>query len=280
MINTLSFNQRVRETIDRNDSLVCVGLDTDPARLPHHLDRSEKGILEFNRSIIEATSDLALAYKPNLAFYEALGSSGWDVLKKTLEMIPDSVITIGDAKRGDIGNTAQKYAVALYDLGFDAVTINAYMGRDSVAPFIDDPSKGVFVLCLTSNPGSKDFQYLEIDNRPLYLHVAEAVRLWNEKDNCGLVVGATHPEELAHVRSIVPDAPILIPGIGAQGGDLKNAILSGTDEQGFMALINSSRGILYASPEKDFADRAREETLKLRDAINQFRHQKSNRKEV
>ena len=195
-------------------------------------------------------------------------------------MIPDSVITIGDAKRGDIGNTAQKYASALHDLGFDAVTINAYMGRDSVAPFIEDPAKGVFVLCLTSNPGSKDFQYLEIENRPLYLHVAEAVQSWNEKDNCGLVVGATHPEELAYVRSIVPDAPILIPGIGAQGGDLKNAILSGTDEQGSMALINSSRGILYASPEKDFADRAREETLKLRDAINQFRHQKSNRKEV
>ena len=267
----MKFNSQLNRIIEEKNSLVCVGLDLYPDRIPPQVLKGADPFFQFNKAIIDATADLAAAYKPNLAFYEALGKEGMDVLRRTLEYIPGDVITIGDAKRGDIGTTAEKYAEALFDLGFDAVTVNPYLGLDSVKPFIADEEKGVFILCLTSNPTSKDFQYLETDGRPLYLHVAEKVRQWNERGNCGLVTGATHPTELRDIRTLAPDLPFLIPGIGAQGGDLQASITHGTDASGTGAVINSSRGILYASSGEDFAEAARHAAEQLRDNINRHR---------
>jgi orotidine-5'-phosphate decarboxylase len=228
-------------------------------------------VLEFNRWIIETTQDLVCAYKPNLAFYEALGSRGWEILHETLALIPKHIVTIGDAKRGDIGNTAERYAKSLFgDFGFDAVTINAYMGHDAVEPFVRAPERGAFVLALTSNSGSKDFQRQIIGSRPLYEKVVRASMKWNTNENIGLVVGATHAKELKAIRTIAPKMPILIPGIGKQGGDLKSSIRFGCDKNGELAVINSSRAILYASAERDFADVARRETIKLRDEIRRY----------
>ncbi|MEJ2629188.1 MAG: orotidine-5'-phosphate decarboxylase, partial [bacterium] len=173
-----------------------------------------------------------------------------------------------DAKRGDIGTTAEKYATALFNLGFDMVTVNPYLGFDSIKPFIEDEEKGVFILCLTSNPSSKDFQYLKIEGEYLYQKVAKKVKEWNRKGNCGLVVGATHPEELKSIRDLAPELVFLIPGIGAQGGNLESAVIDGTDDNYTMAVINSSRGILYASPDTDFARAAREKAKKLQTDIN------------
>jgi orotidine-5'-phosphate decarboxylase len=270
----MTFLEKLQTVQHRKHSLVCVGLDTDPHLLPSHLQSSLEGVVEFNRRIIEATHDLVCAYKPNLAFYEALGSRGWDVLQQTLACIPKDVVTIGDAKRGDIGNTAERYAKALYeDLHFDSVTINAYMGHDAVEPFIRAPEHGVFILALTSNPGSKDFQRLKTGSRPLYEKVVRAASKWNRLDNIGLVVGATHAKELKSIRALAKGMPILIPGIGKQGGDLKSSIRFGCDRNGGLAIINSSRGILYASKEKDFADAARKETIKLRDEIRSYQEE-------
>lgn len=269
-----TFNQKVRNIIQQRNSLLCVGLDTRADLIPASLRSAKNPVAEFNRMIIQATSDATAAYKPNLAFYEALGPICYETLQQTLDCIPQDILTIGDAKRGDIGTTAEKYAQALYDLGFDSVTINPYMGFDAVKPFIEDPEKGVFILCLTSNPSSRDLQYLDVGGRPLYEYVAEKIASWNSNDNVGLVVGATHPEELERIRSIVGDLPILIPGIGAQGGDLQSAIQYGTDSHGEMALINSSRGILYASKGDDFAEAAASEAFKLRDQMNTIRHSK------
>jgi orotidine-5'-phosphate decarboxylase len=271
----MQFNEILREGIQRAHSLVCVGLDVDPSKVPPALRDKPDYVFRFLKAVVDATSDLVLAYKPNLAFYESLGVEGWDILRRILRVIPDSIIKIGDAKRGDIGSTAEKYATALFGLGFDAVTVNPYLGSDTVEPFIQDETKGCFLLCLTSNPSSKDFQTLSADGKFIYLHVAEKAVQWNTKNNCGLVVGATHPEELKTVREKAPGLPFLIPGIGAQGGDLEASVLEGTDAFGEMALINSSRGILYASPGPDFAEAARRETLKLRDSINAIRSKKT-----
>jgi orotidine-5'-phosphate decarboxylase len=267
-----SFNKRLQEIQRQRNSLVCVGLDADPEKFPGSVRVLEHAVIEFNKRIIEATHDLVCAYKPNLAFYEALGERGMSALRETLKLIPDSVITIGDAKRGDIGNTAERYAASLFDdFGFDAVTVNPYMGNDSVQPFLRRPGKGVFLLALTSNPGSKDFQRLKIGAMPLYEKIVRRAKQWNTADNIGLVVGATHPKELQRVRKIVPDMPILLPGIGKQGGDLKSAIRYGCSKNGYGAVINASRSILYASSGDDFAEAARAETLRLRDEINGFR---------
>lgn len=269
----MTFQQRIRTAQKKSRSLLCVGLDTDAALLPRHLGRSAGAVLNFNRRIIDATYDLACAYKLNLAFYEALGADGWRVIEKTLGHIPRGIITIGDAKRGDIGNTAEKYARALFDeLGFDAVTVNPYMGYDSVEPFLRDKSKGVFLLALTSNSGSKDFQRLNVGGKPLYERVVSTVAKWNTKKNIGLVVGATHPRELQRVRKLAPDMPILIPGIGKQGGDLKSAVQYGSTKRGDLTLINASRSIIYASRGKDFAQAARHEAVKLREEINRYRN--------
>ncbi|MBN2031553.1 orotidine-5'-phosphate decarboxylase [bacterium] len=270
----MKLNDRVRQCIRERDSLLCVGLDVDPQKIPAHIIKKEDPIFLFNKLIIDATADFVVAYKPNLAFYEALGQNGWDILKRTVDYIPEGILKIGDAKRGDIGSTARKYAQSLFDLGFDAVTVNPYLGWDSVEPFVQDENRGIFVLCLTSNPGSKDFQYLSFKGESLYHIIAKKSVEWNRRGNCGLVVGATHPDEVKTVRDIAPDLSFLIPGIGAQGGDLETVVLSGTDPCGEMAIINSSRNILYASPREDFAEVSRRESKKLRDRINDIRRKK------
>jgi len=267
----MTFREKIIAIQRKQHSLVCIGLDSDPQLLPTHLRNSADGVLDFNRRIIEATQDLVCAYKPNLAFYEALGSRGWDILSKTLALIPPEIVTIGDAKRGDIGNSADQYAKALFEiLHFDAVTINAYMGHDAVEPFIGNPNRGVFILALTSNPGSKDFQRVKIGKQPLYEKLVRSSVKWNTHGNIGLVVGATYPKELKTIRALASTMPILIPGIGKQGGDLKSSIRFGCDRNGELAIVSSSRAILYASAGMDFADAARRETMKLRDEIRKY----------
>jgi orotidine-5'-phosphate decarboxylase len=268
----MTFSQKISLVQKTQASLLCIGLDTDAALIPRHLGRSASAVLTFNRRIIDATVDLVCAYKLNLAFYETLGAEGWRAMEKTLKHIPRSVVTIGDGKRGDIGNTSERYAEALFDeLGFDAVTVNPYMGYDSVEPFLRRNDRGVFLLALTSNPGSKDFQRLTVSSRTLYERVAQSAIKWNTRRNIGLVVGATHPNELRRIRKLAPEIPLLIPGVGKQGGDLKSAIRYGCTKRGDRAIINASRSILYASRGNDFAQAARRETIMLRDEIEKYR---------
>jgi orotidine-5'-phosphate decarboxylase len=267
----MSFTHRLRQVQSKQNSLLCIGLDVDNEKIPHHLRSRKNPALEFNRQIIEATHDLVCAYKPNLAFYEAMGEQGISTLRETLNCIPRAVLTIGDGKRGDIGNTAERYAKSLFDdFGFDAVTVNPYLGFDSVEPFLSNPNKGVFLLALTSNPGSKDFQRLKIGTRPLYEKIVLAAKRWNVHQNIGLVVGATHPKELLRVRRIVPDIPILIPGVGKQGGDLTSSLRCGCDKHGQLAVINASRSIIYASSGKDFAEAARAEAMKTVEEMRRY----------
>lgn len=270
---------RLLESSRQKNSLVCVGLDVDPERVPEPLRGRSDWVYEFNRGIIEATSDLVCAYKPNLAFYEALGVYGWEALERTVKAMPQDVVVLGDAKRGDIGHTARAYARALFDgFGFDAVTVNPYLGRDAVEPFLAYEDRGVFLLCKTSNPGSGDFQDLVCTapegQLPLYQVVALRARQWNTRGNLGLVVGATYPEELAAVRRLAPELPLLIPGVGAQAGDLERTVLEGTDGAGERVLINSSRQVIYASTGPDWRDAARRAAAQLRDAINGYRRAK------
>ena len=266
------FYERLRTTQQANNSLLCVGLDPDPGKIPMHLRDHEDPIGEFCRGIIEATSDLVCAYKLNLAFFEALGGRSWLMVHRVLSFVPPNVITIGDAKRGDIGNSAAMYATALLkDFKFTAATVNGYMGEDSVRPFISDADRGAFVLALTSNPGAKDFQFLNSGGKPLYERVIAKAMKWNENKNLGFVVGATRPAQLKRVRQLVRDMPLLIPGIGAQGGDLKQAIRYGCNSEGGMALINASRSIIYASGGEDFKEAARASATALRDEINRYR---------
>jgi orotidine-5'-phosphate decarboxylase len=261
----MKFTDKLLNASRRNKSWLCIGLDPDPELMP------KVEVLQFNKAIIEATSDLVCAYKPNLAFYEALGTEGLVILEKTVRCIPGDIPVIGDAKRGDIGNTARAYARALFPiLGFDAATVNPYLGFDSIEPFINYQDKGVFILCRTSNKGATDFQNLRINGLPLYEVVAKKAKEWNIHGNIGLVVGATYPEELKRVRSICPEMPLLIPGIGPQGGDLASAVGYGADARGEKAIINVSRQILYASREKDFAQAAKNVAEKLRNQINSY----------
>ncbi len=273
----MHFNARVQKRTREVQSLVCVGLDVDPAKLPPFLLQKSDPIFTFNKAIIEATTDLVLAYKFNLAFYEALGTEGWEILKKTLDYVPSEIIKIGDGKRGDIGNSSEKYAQALFNLGFDAVTVNPLFGKDGVMPFLKDETRGAFLLCLTSNPGSQDFQYLKANGKIFYEWIAEKALQWNQNNNCGLVVGATHPEELGRIRAIAKELPFLIPGIGAQAGALESSVMEGTDERGEMAIFNSSRAILYASYREDFAQKAREETMRLKASIQKICERKKER---
>lgn len=268
----MSFNTRLRSIQEKSNSLLCVGLDPDIKKIPKHLLAHDNPVGEFCRRIIEATGDLVCAYKLNLAFFEALGERSWSTLHAVLARVPRDVITIGDAKRGDIGNTADMYAQSLLgDFKFDASTVNAYMGADSVEPFTRDPEKGAFVLALTSNAGAKDLQYLKTRGKPLFEHVVMKSKKWNSNDNVGLVVGATRPVQLKRVRQLAPTMPLLIPGVGAQGGDVKLAIRHGCDASGRMAVINASRSILYASGGEDFADAARASAGALRDEMNKYR---------
>jgi len=263
----VDFVSRLLNASRRNRSLLCVGLDPDPARLP------VKDIFEFNKAIIDATADLVCCYKPNLAFYEALGIRGLQALKKTVAYMPRDIPVIGDAKRGDIGNTAAAYAKALFEYyKFDAVTVNPYLGYDSVKPFLDYRNKGIFVLCRTSNSSACDFQDL-VDNFGMKFYQTVALRAgdWNKGGNIGLVVGATYPEELKEIRKLCPGMPLLIPGIGAQAGDLELSVRYGVDAAKEMAIIVAARQVLYASKGADYAQAARKAALELRDSINRFR---------
>jgi len=269
-----NFMEKLARATLKNESLLCVGLDPDPLKLPEGV-----AVTDFNREIINATADLACAYKLNLAFYEALGDGGTHILKQTISHIPTDIPVIGDAKRGDIGNTARAYAKAIFDYyHFDATTVSPYLGFDSLEPFIQYQERGIFVLCRTSNAGAVDFQSLRcrINNGEMQLFemVARKVSEWNVNGNLGLVVGATYPEELQLIRRTHPGLPLLIPGVGAQGGDLAMAVQYGVDENGQKALINSSRQILYASRDKDFAPAARKAAQELRDQMNSFLPQK------
>ena len=268
----LTFLEKLDQTISRNDSLLCVGLDPEPAKLPAHLHDEENPILAFTRAIVDATADLVGAYKPNFAFFGALGEPGWSTLKATLEHIPSSIPVIVDAKVGDIGNTAEQYARMFFDeLGADALTVNPYMGEDAVAPFLQRRDRGIFLLCLTSNKGADDFEKLSVADTPLYEHVARKARGWRDDGSLGLVVGATQPEAIGRIRALAPELPFLIPGVGAQGGDLQAAVEQAQDARGRGLVINASRSVLYASDGLDFADAARRAAGELRDEINQFR---------
>lgn len=267
----MNFIEKLNNAVQKNNSLLCVGLDPDPKLIPDNT-----GIFEFNQAIIEATADLVCAYKPNLAFYEALGDDGFDALKRTVEFIPDNIPVIGDAKRGDIGNTARAYARAIFDnLNFDATTVSPYLGFDSIEPFIQYRDREIFILCRTSNAGAVDFQSLrcevESGHRPLFELVALKASQWNTYGNIGLVVGATYPEELRLIRQSHPDMLLLIPGVGAQGGDIAPTVGYGIDSRRAGAIINSSRQIIYASPRKDFAQAAKRAATELRDQINRYR---------
>ena len=266
----MNFIDKLTNATRKNKSLLCVGLDPDPELMPDKI-----GVLEFNKAIIDATSDLVCAYKLNLAFYEALDDEGLDALKHTIKCIPNDIPVIGDAKRGDIGNTAKAYAKTIFsNLNFDATTVNPYLGFDSIEPFIQYTNKGVFILCRTSNTGALDFQSLscqaESGYRPLFEIVALKASQWNTHGNIGLVIGATYPEELRLIRESHPDMPLLIPGIGAQGGELASTVRYGVDSKGEKAIISSSRQIIYASREKDFAQAARRVASELRDQINYY----------
>ena len=240
-----------------------MGLDTDINKLPEGISKDTEGILQFNKEIINATKDFAVSYKINTAFYEQLGSKGWNIIEKTREMIPSNTLSIADAKRGDIGNTSTMYAKAFFEtMDFDALTVAPYMGYDSVEPFLKFNNKITIVLGLTSNKGSADFQTNPICDPPLYKTVLERISKWGTPENLMFVIGATKAEALVKIRQIVPDHFLLIPGVGAQGGSAREVCKNGKNALGGL-LINSSRGIIYASSGRDFAEAARAEAQKL-----------------
>lgn len=258
--------QHITQQIKEKKSFLCIGLDVDLERIPEHLLNSENPIFEFNKAIIDATHDLAVAYKPNTAFYEAYGIKGWQSLEKTVQYINETypdIFTIADAKRGDIGNTSAMYAKAFFeDLDFDAVTVAPYMGKDSVEPFLQHEDKFAILLALTSNEGAYDFQTKKVDGVDLYKQVLETSKTWKNSQNLMYVIGATKAEYLAEVRKIVPESFLLVPGVGAQGGNLGEVCKYGMNKNVGL-LVNSSRGIIYASGGLDFAEKAREEALKM-----------------
>ena len=269
----INFVERLRDASAATQSLVCVGLDPDPELMP------VPDVLEFNKAIVDATKDLVCAYKPNLSFYEALGRGGLEALENTVSYIRSVApitIVLGDAKRGDIGPSSAKYAEALFDAwGFDAATVNAYGGGESLQPFLEYKDRGVFVWCRSSNPGAKEFQDLNVSQdggtAPFYEWMARRASAWDSNGNLGLVVGATYPDDLKLVRSHCPQMPILIPGVGAQGGDLEASVKLGVGSGEPDILISSSRGIIYASGDrKDFAQSARKATSDLRERINRY----------
>lgn len=270
----MSFVRQLAEAWRVNDSLVCVGLDPELERFPAHIAAAPSPIFEFNRAIIDATADLVCAYKPQFAHYAACEAEV--ELERTIEYIhrrAPGIPVILDSKRGDIGSTAGKYAIEAFErYAADAVTVNPYLGGDSLEPFLEHADKGIVILCRTSNPGARDLQDLEAGGEKLFKVVARrAAQDWNTRGNVALVVGATYPRELAEVRSIVGDMPLLVPGIGAQGGDVGQAVASGQTAAGTGLIVNSSRAILYASQGEDFALAARTATERLRDEVNRHR---------
>ena len=276
----MHFMQTLQDAWRRNDSLVCVGLDPEPAKFPAHLRDKPDAVFAFCSAIVDATADLVCAYKPQIAHFAALRAE--DSLERLIAHIHDhhpGIPVILDAKRGDIGSPSQHYVSEAFDrYRADAVTVNPYLGRDTVQPFLDRADKGVIILCHTSNPGAGDIQDLLVTDAgaaplPLYQHLAGRIaRDWNANGNCVLVVGATWPEQLAEVRALVGSMPLLVPGVGAQGGDVEAVVRQGRTASGDGLVISSSRAILYASSGTDFAQAARTSTLHLRDTINRFRH--------
>ena len=268
------FIEQLTRAWERSDSLACVGLDPEIERFPRHIAAEPSPIFQFNKAIVDATADLVCAYKPQFAHYAACGAE--DQLERTIEYIHKThpgVPVILDAKRGDVGNTAERYAIEAFErYGADAVTVNPYLGGDALEPFLRHADKGVVILCRTSNPGARDLQDCVIGARKLYQVVAElAAERWNSRGNCLLVVGATYPGDLAEVRALVGDMPLLVPGVGAQRGDVAQVVQNGQTTQGTGLIISSSRGILYASSGEDFAGAARAATQQLRAQINSSR---------
>ena len=275
----MNFLDKLLAVSRQQDSLLCVGLDPEQERLPSRLHSmpAARAVTYFCQAIIEATAPYVCAFKPNLAFFEVLGPEGMYVFQKVLQAVPEHIPIIVDAKRGDLGNTARNYAATVFDIyACDAVTVNPYLGYDSVAPFLAYEEKAVFFLCRTSNPSAHDFQDLLVCEekghvRPLYEEIAKRVQLWNRIGNCGLVVGATYTQELNTIRAMCPDMPILIPGVGAQGGNLEASVLAGVDVSGEKAIISVSRAILYAGDGDDYTVSAAIEARKLRNRINEAR---------
>lgn len=264
--------QQLFEQIQQKQSYLCVGLDTDLEKMPRHLLQEADPVFEFNKQIIDSTYKFAVAYKPNIAFYEALGPSGWESLQKTLEYIPKDVFTIADAKRGDIGNTSALYAKAFFEqMNFDSVTVAPYMGEDSVKPFLTFKNKWVILLAHTSNIGSSDFQLTEsvVTGRKLYEEVIIKAQQWATADQLMFVVGATQAEKIESIRKLAPDHFFLVPGVGAQGGDLNMTSRYGMNNRCGL-LVNSARAIIYASTEKDFAIRAAEEAKKVAEEMKGY----------
>ncbi|MDP4267675.1 MAG: orotidine-5'-phosphate decarboxylase [Bacteroidota bacterium] len=257
--------------INKKKSFLCVGLDTDINKIPQHFLEYENPVLEFNKSIIDTTSDLTVAYKLNTAFYESDGVRGWENLQKTLEYIPKDIFVIADAKRGDIGNTSEMYAKAFFEkMDFDAITVAPYMGSDSVKPFMKYKNKWIILLALTSNEGAYDFQFLKVDdNNKLFEKVLTVSKEWGDDGNMMYVVGATKAENLTDIRKIVPEHFLLIPGVGSQGGSLQDVIKYGKNKSCGL-LVNSSRAIIYAGKDKNFAERVREETEKVQKEMSMY----------
>ena len=274
----MNFYDRLDQALGVNSSLLCVGLDTDIDKIPEHIKKERNSLFVFNKAIVDATSDLVSTYKPNSAFYEALGAGGITQLQMTCQYIKKNhpkLLVLLDAKRADIGNTNKKYLEYAYDyLGVDAVTIHPYLGEEGIRPFLERKDKGSVILCRTSNEGAREFQDLVIEkkNKTLFQIVAQNIaQKWNKNKNCMMVIGATYPEEMKKIRKIAEDVPFLIPGIGAQGGNLESSLKAGLmpDKKGL--IISASRSVLYASKDKDFADKAREEAMSLNNSINSVR---------
>jgi len=268
--------EKLNKRIVAVNSLVCVGLDSALEKIPSHLQSERYPQFTFNKAIIDATAEFVCAYKPNSAFYEARGEAGMKELKMTFDYIHSTypeIVTILDAKRADIGSTNEGYVKYIFDyLGADAVTLHPYLGKEALMPFLSREDKACIILCRTSNPGAGEMQDLQIQNEPLYIHVARKVfDSWNKNSNCMLVVGATYPEEMKIIRSQVGDMPFLVPGIGAQGGDVEKTVRAGVDNHKRGMIISSSRGIIFASKGEDFAQKAGEEARKTRDEINKYR---------
>lgn len=266
----MKFQRKLNNIIRKNNSLLCIGLDPDPAKIPQHLIETQDPIFEFNKAIIVGTYDLVCAYKPNIAYYSAHGVSGLRSLQKTIKYIHkkySNIPVILDAKRADIGNTSENYALEVFKiLNADAVTLNPYLGRDALEPFLGYKNKGIVILCHTSNPGASDFQDLKVDNEPFYMKVAKKIIEWDKVyKNCLMVVGATWPEQLREIRRIAPEMFFLIPGIGTQGGDLGKTLKAGLTKNKSGLIINSSRRII-------FSENPRQEAGKLKDEINKYRY--------
>ncbi len=272
----MTFQQKLDAIVDKNNSFLCIGPDPDWNKLPQVVKGKKYPQFVFNKAIIDATHDLVCAYKPNSAFYEYLGSDGIEQLKLTCDYIrktyPEIPIII-DAKRGDISSTNEGYVAYAFDyLQADAITLHPYLGREAVQPFLDRADKGCIILCRTSNPGAGEFQDLLVEGDPLYLYLAKKVsKKWNTNNNCLLVVGATYPKELAAIRGVVGNMTLLIPGVGAQGGDVQQSVQAGVNSKGTGIIISTSRSILFASTGADFAQKARNEAEKLKNEINTYR---------